>query len=145
MQKIITQGEREVAELLFIKIHDITGLTKKEIVGKCRKTKLNLARQVMMTILRKEVHLSYKKIGLLLIKDHSTIIYHVKKHIDNLPYPPYNKLYFNVLDRLMHKIKRTDVEYIDAEIERASSEVSNLKHKRRLLMWASRRYELGDV
>ena len=137
MNKIITEGEKEIAELLFVKVYDVTGLTKKDIVGKSRKTKLTLARQVM--------HLSYKKIGLLLIKNHSTIIYHVGKHIDNLTYPPYNKLYFNVLDRLMHKIKRTDVEYIDAEIERASSEVSNLKHKRRLLMWASRRYELGDV
>ena len=145
MNKIITEGEKEIAELLFVKVYDVTGLTKKDIVGKSRKTELTLARQVMSTILRKEVHLSYKKIGLLLIKNHSTIIYHVGKHIDNLTYPPYNKLYFNVLDRLMHKIKRTDVEYIDAEIERASSEVSNLKHKRRLLMWASRRYELGDV
>jgi len=145
MNKMITEGEKEIAELLFVKVNEVTGFTKQQIVGKSRKTELTLARQVMSTILRKEVHLSYKKIGLLLIKDHSTIIYHVGKHIDNLTYPPYNKLYFNILDRLMHKIKRTDVEYIDAEIERASSEVSNLKHKRRLLMWASRRYELGDV
>lgn len=139
-------GEHEdLAEGLFNKVEEITGYTKKVLVSKKRDSDLVMIRMIMASILRNEAHLTFHNIGLILIRDHSSICYYINKHIDNLIYPPYNKLYFNILDRLVHKIKRNDVEKIDAEIEKIKSKLNNLKHKRKLLIWATRRYECSEI
>ena len=80
-----------------------------------------------------------------LIKDHSTIIYYTKKHIDNLIYPPYNRLYYNILDRMVHKITRTDLDAFNTEIDKAQSKLNNLKYKKKLVISARRRYELSEI
>ena len=143
--KPITNEQRDLINILFKKVKDVTGYDKKIIVSKKRNSNLVMIRMIMASILRNEAHLTYHSIGLSLIRDHSSVLYYTKKHIDNLVYPPYNRLYFNILDRMVHKIKRTDMESIDLEIEKAKSELDNLKHKRKLLIWATRRYESSEV
>lgn len=141
----MTNEQEDLSEVLFRKIEEITGYTKKVLVSKKRNSDLVMIRMIMASILRNEAHLTFHNIGLILIRDHSSICYYVNKHIDNLVYPPYNRLYFNILDRLIHKIKRNDVETIDVEIEKTKSKLNNLKQKRKLLIWATRRYECSEV
>ena len=129
----LSQEQKNLVEVLFEKVEDITGYDKKIIVSKKRNSELVTIRMIMGSILRNEAHLTFHNIGLTLIRNHSTIVYYVKQHNESLVYPEYNRLYFNILDRVVHKIKR------------AKSKLSNLKHKRKLLIWATRRYESSEV
>lgn len=140
-----TEVEINLVEMLFNKIEMLTGIEKKIILSKNRKTNVVMARMIIATILRNEANLSLMKIGVSLEKDHSTILYYVNKHTENLFYPIYNEMYFNILDRIIFNIKKTDVDFLDKELERAISKVNNLKHKKKLLIWATRRYEARSL
>jgi hypothetical protein len=140
-----TLEEKELVDLLFEKVELVTGFSKGDLVTKCRDGDLVLARMIIANILRNEMHLSFSKTGIILCKHHATIMYYVKEHENNLVYPPYNRMYFDIYDRIVHKVKRTDVEAIDKEIERAQARLNNLKHKRKLIIWATRRYESSEV
>ena len=143
--KKITKEERELIDILFKKVTEVTGYDKKTIVSKKRNSNLVMTRMIIASILRNEAHLTFHNIGLSLIKDHSSILYYTKQHKENLVYPPYNRMYFDILDRVIHKIKRTDVEALDVEITRVKSKLDNLKHKRKLLIWSARRYGSSEV
>jgi len=143
--KPLTKEQEEIVDVLFEKVKKVTGYDKKTIVSKKRNANLVMIRMIMASILRRECHLSFMRIGLSLIKDHSTIIYYTKKHIDNLIYPPYNRLYYNILDRMVHKITRTDLDAFNTEIDKAQSKLNNLKYKKKLVISARRRYELSEI
>ena len=143
--KPLTEEQQEIIDSIYKEVERITGYDKKTIVKKNRTSNFVMIRMIIASILRNDAHLSLRNTGLALLKHHSSIVYYVKSHKDNLSYPPYNKLYFNIYDKVVHKIKRTDMESIDVDIDKLKSRLDNLKHKRRLLIWATRRYESSEV
>ena len=143
--KPLTKEQEEIVDVLFEKVKKVTGCDKKTIVSKKRNSNLVMIRMIMASILRNEAHLTYHSIGLSLIRDHSSVLYYTKKHIDNLIYPPYNRLYYNILDRMVHKITRTDLDAFNTEIDKAQSKLNNLKYKKKLVISARRRYELSEI
>lgn len=143
--KPFTASEKNLVKIIFEKVELVTKIKKEKILSKNKTTNIVMVRMIIATILRNEALFTLMKIGRCINRDHSSVIYCVNRHAYNLNFPYYNKTYFDVLDRMVFSIKKTDIDFIDTEIERAISKVNNLKHKKKLIIWATRRYEARSL
>jgi chromosomal replication initiation ATPase DnaA len=64
---------------LFIEIEKFTGITKDQIRGKCRKQEIVQARYLFAAIMRKNTNYTLQYIGSLINRDHSNLIFYLKK------------------------------------------------------------------
>ncbi|MBQ7456236.1 MAG: hypothetical protein IJS54_01290 [Desulfovibrio sp.] len=89
---------REIMEVVAQKMH----VTIAEILGKQRKTHLVLARQIAMYLCRAKLGLSYPELGKVFgDKDHSTVIYAIKKIEALLANDPSMHTLVDELDRML--------------------------------------------
>jgi len=112
--------ENEIQILLKL-IENKTGYTLDDLKSGSRKRDLVLVRRAFYAIARKLLELPFKKMGNILDRDHTTVIYSVTKHNDEIDvFEEYTKVYHNIHGSLKDLyIAKTeyDAEYMQSQID----------------------------
>ena len=120
-------------DTLFERLEDFTGLTLEAIRDKTRDRDIAIPRQVVGYIIRTYLGMSLKDTAVYLLKDHSTICYYVRKHGDNMFYPPYKKLYRMLIDELETDVLKVRGKVLNEKISLLEKDLNELKRQNKRL------------
>lgn len=93
----MTDTKQAEIQILLKLIEEKTGYTLDDLKSLNRKRELVLVRRAFFAIARKLLELSFKKIGDVIGQDHTTVMYSLTKHNEEIDvFDEYTKVYHNI-------------------------------------------------
>ena len=135
----ITNNENNVMnnkiDLLFAVVEVITGVEDYSIKGKGRERNKVLARSVMGYMLHMELGLTVIQSGILINRDHSTVVYYCKIHRDNFKWcAEYREIYTKISETFWGNYDTAEKNDIGIQIASLERLINRLEKKKMSLL-----------